>query len=468
MSTTPAVERWECVIRDDAAVVAGLALGACDGILPDDWSDPDDLLELALEMGAFELLELFPDPRRRRVHAHSLYCRAMLAGALVDARSLEDIGRVLFSSVSVLDKLGVNFRCVREGGARTGDERIFDMEALGDFFALYQSEDFLVPQQHSARWLHERIGEHERVYALDGVDIPIPNGHARNAAHWKAMVLSVMTEEATLPISWQFGPAPKSHELALAKPLLKEVRPLLWGDDQVTLLVDAGFIDGGWLRELHDSKTRVIIRIREKMDLFVAARAQAEKRTDWRSAALPKRPATSAMPVRRDLLSLTCQPGWEAFKGDVALCLVRDVYADGKLDYWLLADTQPETPAETIYRLYARRWGIEEQFMALSRYHHLNALGACRDGVALAKAHFALLTYTLRWLCRRFAHQREQAQQRPHPWRRFDMRFIIYMQGYYALLLPSQVFESVFAHWDAWDGRREQILNALRYCEGSG
>jgi hypothetical protein len=39
------------VVRSQEAVLAGLARGECDGILPDEWLEPDNLVQSALEEG---------------------------------------------------------------------------------------------------------------------------------------------------------------------------------------------------------------------------------------------------------------------------------------------------------------------------------------------------------------------------------------------------------------------------------
>lgn len=127
-------ERWEIVTRNDTAVQQALDRGECDGLLADAWNGPDDLLHLGLELGLFDQFADFPDRRRRHTHPPEAYCKVLLAGLLIDCRSLEDIGRVLFTSAVTLDKFGFNVRATRGGGVRMGDARPFDMEAVADYF----------------------------------------------------------------------------------------------------------------------------------------------------------------------------------------------------------------------------------------------------------------------------------------------------------------------------------------------
>jgi len=451
-------EAWSVVVRDQEAVLAGLARGECDGILADDWLEPDNLVQTALEEGFLDWVEDFPDRRQRHGIEKRLFCRVLLCGQLIDAPSIRQAGRVIFHSASLLDKLGFNFRMIREGGKRTGDYRPFDEEALEDYFAKLKPSDYLSHQLKVSSRLLKRPELAGEVWLLDCQDTKVPAGHHQEERHWKAAVLSVCTQAGPRPVLWNFGRAPATSDLALGRPLVKAAHKA-WGAGRIRwLVVDAGFVDGPWMREMKERGTDTIIRIREGMDnyqtaLRAGARAPAQA---WQSGPLPKRRKGCPLPVRREILGLPDQPGWESLGLPIALCLVRDTYQD-KVECWLLVSTAAEQSARKIYDLFRLRWGIEENFMALARYHGLNAMHACRDGLALAIIHFSLLAYTLRDLCRR-ARRAETLPRTKY--------LVVYWAGYYALLHASQVFERVFNHWPQWEGRREEILEALRYCEG--
>lgn len=464
---THAPVRWEIVTRNDAAVQQALDRGECDGLLADAWNGPDDLLQLGLDLGLFDQFADFPDRRQRRTHPKEAYCKVLLAGLLLDRRSLEDIGHVLFTSAVVLDKFGFNVRGTRHGGVRTGDARPFDMEAVADYFDRLTPDDYAAHQRRMSSWLRGHPPLRGRLFALDCVDARLPNGHHATERHWKTAVLSVLTKHGTFPLLWRFGPAPDTGDVTLARPLVAEARAA-WGDGAIgTLLLDAGFVDGAWVRELADAGLRVILRLRENMDPVQAALAQAATRTDWAPVPRPKRRETPGRPrlVRREIASFTDWPGWEAYGQDLALCLVRDTSADGTVEYWAIMSTDLTVTARQIYDLFRQRWDIEEQFMALARYHYFNELGACRDGVALAKLHFLLLAYTALALCHVRADAQEQAAGHPRPWRRPLNRFIVYWGAYYAILRPSVVMTAFLRYPDRWQASREEVLAAIRYLE---
>jgi len=462
---------WEVAVRDQAQVLARLERGECDGLLPDFWLEPDDLLHFALELGAFDVFTTLPDPRKRRTIAAPLLGKVLLAGSLPDCPSLRQIGTTVFHSAVLLDHLGVNFFAIREGGARTGDERPFDIEALGDYLAKLTLADYTDHAQRVALWLRSQEELQGTTWAIDCVDIRIPkgrvpHGHVAETRHLKVAVLSVLTARGALPLLWQFG-TPKEGDISLAKPLW-ETAVTLWGAGACReLLVDAGFVDGEWLASLHEQGTTVITRVREGMDPFTAALAYVAAHPDqvWREAEIPRRPAGKSRPLRREITGLTEWPGWDSFGRDLALCLVRDTYADGTVDIWCLMSTDPLATARSIYDAFRRRWHLEEIFMALSRYHGFNALPASRLGVACARAHALFFAYTLRWLCRQQA-KRQQLVNGAKPWRRRTPDLILYAGGAFAVLKPSVVLAIILTHAEVWVTRRDEILAAVRYCEG--
>ena len=450
-------EAWAVVVRNQEAVVAALAQGKCDGILPDEWLEPDNLVQTALEEGWLEGFETFPDRRGRRSIEAALFCKVWLCGRLLDAPSVAQTGRVVFHSVTLLDKLGFNFRQVREGGKRTGDHRPFDEEALEDYFAKLKPGDYLLHQRSVSQRLRKHPALRGEVWVLDGQDTRLPQGPHRGEYHVKSAVLSVCTPAGPQPLLWRFGKAPETADLTLARPLLKAARQA-WGGGVIRwLILDAGFVDGPWLRTLKEQGTHTVIRIREGMDNYEAAvrQAQAVPPCAWQAAELPKRRPKERQPLRRDLLGFPDQPGWEGLDRPLSVCVVRDTYAD-KVEYWVLVCTHPNLSAPAIYELFRRRWGIEECFMALARYHGINDLYPCRPGLALALIHFTLLAHTFRYLCL-------LTRAAPRPLTKY---LVVYWAGYYALLYASEVFEQVFAHPQAWANRQQEILEALRYCEG--
>jgi hypothetical protein len=464
---------WEVVVRDDDYVKERLKHGECDGLLADCWLEPDDLLHFALDMGAFDVFATLPDPRQRRNIPSTLFGKVLLAGTIPDLPSLRKIGATIFNSAVVLDQLGVNFYATRDGGSRTGDERPFDVEALGDYLAALTLQDYTTHALTLAGWLRMQEYLEGTTWAIDCIDVCLPKGRVplgkvAETQHIKLAVLSVITASGVaLPLLWGFG-TPFDADIMLAKPLWLSAISL-WGHGACNeLLVDAGFIDGEWLAQLHAQGTTVITRIREKMDPLTAAKEYIDAHPNkiWRKTAVPKRPNGHERPVLREITGFTDWPGWEKYGQDLALCVVRDTYANGNIDIWCLMSTDPTISALAIYDSFRRRWQLEELFMALSRYHGLNSIPASRIGVGCARVHALFFAYTLRWLCRHKAEQQQEANG-SKPWRRRTNKLIIYAGGAFAILQPSVILEIVLTHSEVWVTRKKEILSAIRYCEGS-
>ncbi len=99
--------------------------------------------------------------------------------------------------------------------------------------------------------------------------------------------------------------------------------------------------------------------------------------------------------------------------------------------------------------------------MELTRYWNIDDLGSCRHEVYLAQVYFALLAYAL---LRVFADRQEDNP--PDTALTPGRELVVYWHDCYAILLPSELFEIVFAHFDRWRADQQRLLEALRYCEG--
>ena len=100
--------------------------------------------------------------------------------------------------------------------------------------------------------------------------------------------------------------------------------------------------------------------------------------------------------------------------------------------------------------------------MDLTRYWGLDDLGSCRLPVATAQIHFIFLAYTLLHL---FAHEQDQPLL-PKPTLLPGREITAYWRGHYAVLFHSELFTIVFDHYQAWLANRDQLIAAMRFCEG--
>jgi hypothetical protein len=148
--------------------------------------------------------------------------------------------------------------------------------------------------------------------------------------------------------------------------------------------------------------------------------------------------------------------------------LIRDVYPD-RVVYQGLVTTAPAAAATDILNDEGERWTVEEVAMTLTRYWDFDDLPPCREGVAYALVHFALLAYTLLGF---YLQETEAADDlstlnmAPPPFPLPERELAVYAGPYFTLLLPSELLEIILTHIDAWQANCATLLMALRLCEG--
>ena len=459
---------WSLVTEDRAAVLAALQRGQCDGLLPAAGEFMDDFAHFLNEQGLLPFFEHFPDGRQRRSIGPEFFCNTLLHKALFRLDSLAQIGPVLFHSPDVLRRLGFNLRQVHEGFYQGSSKHPFAPEALADFF------DRLPPRQLEQHQL--ALSAHllrqcpqlqaEGVAVLDATTITVPPGHfQRPGAQLKACVLGLRCGGRLFPLLWDFTTrgAGEEGDLTQGKQLLSAAREA-WGPGAIRrLLLDRGFLDGAWISALKSAGIDTIIGLRSDMDLYQDMLGLS--RLDdavWLEAAPPQ--VQAGPPPQRSLCPLTDLDTWSTCTVPLQGLVIRDLYPD-RVQYQCLVSTDLALTPEQLHAYNRDRWSIEESFMDLTRYWHLDRLGSCRPGVATAQVHFIFLAYLLLHL------YAQQATPEPpplllHPALLAPREITAYWQDHYAILLPSELVTLILDHHQAWLANRQQLLTALRFCEG--
>ncbi len=141
-----------------------------------------------------------------------------------------------------------------------------------------------------------------------------------------------------------------------------------------------------------------------------------------------------------------------------------------KATYQGLVTTAPEAPATESLKDNRKRWTLEEVYVTMTRHWAFDNLLPSRLGVGLAMVHFALVALTLLGF---YLQETEDADDletlkmgppaMPIP----ERELAVNAGPHFALLLPSEMMEIVLSNVDAWQDSREQLLMALRHCEGN-
>lgn len=452
-------EQWQLVREDREAVIAALECAECDGMLPAISGFLDRFAGFCLDIGLLTLLALLPDPRSRASIPHAFFGNVLLHKQLLRIRSFAQMGRVMFRSPTILSHLGFNFRQVNEGFYAGEGCKPFNEEALSDFFARIDRDAMWGFQCDLLPPLAERCPElfGDGTLMMDCIDVTVPSGHyEREGGKYKACVLASYRDGGIYPLLCLFGDEHAS-DLTLGRQVMEALLELFPGR-QWTLLLDRGFIDGKWIGELKDKGVDLVIGVRSDMHLYEDALGLARlEETQWTQVLAPKY-KDGKLP-KRYVTGWTGLETWQSCPVPLSATVIEDRF-DDKTNHYVIAGTG-EVDAVELHEQFRKRWEIEEAFMELTRYWNIDDLGSCRHEVYLAQVYFALLAYAL---LRVFSdrHEDDPPDTALTPGR----ELVVYWRDCYAILLPSELFEIVFAHFDRWRENKQRLLEAMRYCEG--
>jgi hypothetical protein len=453
---------WVLLTENRKAVLAALRRGETDGIVPAASGLMDRFAQFIIELGIPQLLDEFPDHRKRKWITPFLFCNVMLHKAIFRLQSLSAIGPFLFSTPAVMRTLGFNLAQITKGVYEGSSQKPFNEEAMSDFFAITQPEDFLSNQKQILKWLIARHPEviEDGSLIMDCLWLRIPAGHMeREQSHVDICLVCGQSKGELFPLLWSLLPANTSADITQGKALIDEVLPIV-GKHAKRLIVDRGFMSGQWVSQLRRKGVDTVIGLRSDMTLHQDMLSLASERdTIWLDAPPPKH--HTAPPIRH-ITYLSDLNLWEECTVPLAGIVIRDTYPD-KTEFATVVTTDLTAEPEQIHEWMRGRWGIEETFMEQSRYGSLNSVGSCRPGVASAIAHFGFLAYTLLKL---FARKEQADQQLKRPTIPFaGVELVVYWRNNYAIILPSKLVEIVAKHSTTWGDRLDHMLQKLRAIE---
>jgi hypothetical protein len=304
------------------------------------------------------------------------------------------------------------------------------------------------------------------LWVMDSVHAGTPHGARVEPGHYKSCVLGAWQDSAVWPALWVFEEESAS-DITVGKEVLAAAEDVLGPGFIRHLLIDRGFIDGPWITRLWKHGTVVTIGVREDMLLLQEMRNLAcLPDTVWEEVPPPNNHRDP--PPRREITGFMDLSGeWAECEAPLCGCLIRDTYPQC-VEYQGVVMTAERADARTIYNGRGQRWTLEEVYMTLTRYWHFDDLPPCREGVALALVHFALLAFTLLGLYRQETEEEEPPPRNvaPPPLPMPERELAVYAGLYFTLLLPSELVEIILACMDAWKANQERLIMALRLCEG--
>ena len=461
---------WRVFIENREGVIAALERGECDGILPAARGFLDGFAGFLLEAGLLDLLARFPDGRQRRSIPIFFFCHTLIYRPLFGLKRLAPIERTLFRSPYILRQLGFNALQIDHGFYETpAGQHPFTAGAIAECFAEVEAADFLTHQkQLLVQMVAHCPGQFlSGLWVMDSLTVVVPKGAHTDAFSFKACILGVWQDEVVWPVLWALVPE-HQNDCVVGQNLFAAAEEVLGRGFIRHLLVDRGFLDGVWITQLYQHGTRVTLGVRRDMRILEEMLNLSRlKDTVWERAEPPKLHQTP-LPERYVTGFTHLQGEWINCQAPLSGCLIRDVYPD-EVVYQGLVTTAPTIQPTEIQGDARQRWTLEEVFMTLTRYWQFDDLPPCREGVAYAMFHFALVAFTLLGLYLQETHTEtplERLLTAPPPFPLPEREIAVYAGAYFTLLRPSELVEIILTHMDAWQANQDRLLMALRLCEG--
>jgi hypothetical protein len=303
---------------------------------------------------------------------------------------------------------------------------------------------------------------------MDSVHVHVPNGAHTEAHDLKVCVLGVWQDSVVWPLLWVFVPE-SVNETQAGKKVFAAAEEAYGKGTIRHLLVDRGFVDGAWITKLYERGTRVTIGVKEDMLVMEELKNLSHlPDAEWTPAEPPKI-HDGPVPERTVMGFDHLQGEWDSCDAPLSGCLIRDIYPK-KTTYQGLVTTAPTASPTEILEDNGKRWTLEEVYMTLTLHWDFDDLAPSRLGVALAMVHFALVAFTLLGF---YLQETEAADaletlimgppSLPLP----ERELAVYAGSHFTLLLASELLEIILSNIDAWQENREQLLMALRHCEGN-
>jgi hypothetical protein len=295
--------------------------------------------------------------------------------------------------------------------------------------------------------------------------------------------------------------AGQDHECPLLYRLVEEFVQFHGRGVMKRLILDRGLLDGAQMgRCKQEFGIDVLIPVRHNMEIYqdvvglaqagqlsfqpwnpappgprpiplhrperIKKREEARQKTLARQKAQAPPPDPKALSTRRVRSEVAAVNGLETFSScpvPLHALVNREVYADGHVDYWVLADTSLiRQPADTRQE-YALRETIEERHRQLKCFSDLEAFTSRAFNVIANQVVFVLLTYSLlQWYLLRISRKALNTKTPPRTLELLRPTLtviVIYYQNYMAFLTPLQHQELVLT---LSEPARKKILTKTR------
>jgi hypothetical protein len=360
----------------------------------------DAFFSLCERLGVLARIEALRDPRSQPYVSLPLLIVLTMCRFLRCLPSFRRVGEVLFKQQALLQRLGVAPVVCEHGYYRTGERKPFDEECFSEVFRLLGEEalhDLLV---HAIQTLRQENPQWFRAgwFLMDSNHFRLKG--SRQEYKWCALML--WTPRGLFPVAIEFSPVPGDGETTIGQRLVARALATYGPGFLKVLIMDMGYLDGAWLRELKEEHgIDWITKSKEDMIVTNEMLALAQTRGKWREAAPPKLDCPKEELPTRHICFTPDLYGFVTYGLPVNGCVVRDVYPptvkhpEGKVTYECLVTSQLAWKGSVIHRGWRARWDVESTFGQMTTYWHLGKWQVKLFAVYRALILIMALTYTI-------------------------------------------------------------------------
>jgi hypothetical protein len=333
----------------------------------------DAFFTLAAQLGVLAGIEALADPRPQPYVPLPLLVMLTICRFLHGHQSFRRMGEILLKDPALLERLGVAPVICQAGYYRNGARQPFNEEQFSEVFRRLDPaplQALLAQAVQALRALHSEWFR-EGCFLMDSNHFTLKG--SRQEYKWCALLL--WTPQGLFPVALEFSPVPGDGETTIGKRLVARALQT-YGEGFLRLLImDAGYLDGEWLRELTDTqgidwviKAKAGMVVVEEMERLTAAKGV------WRPAPPPKLELPPEQLPTRHLGHTPTLYGFATYGRAVNGCVVRDRYPpsakhpEGLETREYLLTSRLYWKGAAINRAFRRRWDVESLFNQLTRF----------------------------------------------------------------------------------------------------
>jgi DDE family transposase len=340
----------------------------------------DAFFTLADQLGVLAGIEALADPRPQPYVPLSLLVMLTICRFLHGHTSFRRVGEILLKDQALLQRLGLAPAVCEQGYYRNGARQPFNEEQFSEVFRHLDPEPLqaLLAQAVQALQGQQPDWFREGCFLLDSNHFTLKG--SRQEYKWCALLL--WTPRGLFPVALEFSPVPGDGETTIGQRVVARALATYGAGFLRLLIMDAGYLDGPWLRELREAHgIDWVIKAKEGMVVVTEMERRAQERAVWRPAPPPKLDLPQAQLPTRHLCHTPTLYGFTTYGAPVNGCVVRDRYPPsakhpaGLETREYLLTSRLYWKGAAIHTGYRRRWDVESMFNQLTRFWGLGKWG---------------------------------------------------------------------------------------------